>query len=252
MIKVRVLILFLISFPILVVAAARLNDSAREPGPSGHAEAMLEGGDLKQKLSTLLPGVQLGELKPSPVAGLHQLMMGSDIVYISEDGNYLLSGNLFDIKTRTNLTEQDRGALYSGMLANMSEDKMIVIGPKTAKHTITVFTDVDCPYCAKLHEEVPELNKNGIKVRYLLYPRKGVGSQTYHRSVAVWCADDPVKAIGDAKSGTKLAMKTCDNPVSEHYELGRKMRVSGTPTIILDNGKLIGGYLPAQRLLAEF
>ena len=126
---------------------------------------------------------------------------------------------------------------------------MIVIGPDKPKRTLTVFTDVDCGYCAKFHLDVPALNKQGVKVRYLFYPRTGINSESYRRAVAVWCADDRVKAIGIAKAGGKLNMKTCPNPVASHYQLGQRLDINGTPSIFLDDGKVLPGYVPAPRLL---
>jgi thiol:disulfide interchange protein DsbC len=102
----------------------------------------------------------------------------------------------------------------------------------------------------RLHQDVPELNKYGVKVRYLLYPRSGIGGETYQRSVSIWCADDRVKAVGIAKAGGQIAKKTCNNPVERHFQLGNRLDVSGTPTIFLDNGKRIGGYVPAAKMLA--
>ena len=159
-------------------------------------------------------------------------------------------GDMLEVATRANLTEAKREAMRVRMLGEVDEKTMIVMGPKKPKHTITVFTDVDCPYCSRLHNEVPVLNQAGVKVRYLMYPRAGINSETYKRSVAVWCATDRVKAVGIAKAGGKLEMKTCPNPISEQFALGERMGVTGTPTIFLDNGKRLAGYVPAQQLLS--
>ncbi len=205
---------------------------------------------IKAELARQFPDVAAGTLKPSPVAGLLELQVDGDVLYVSNDGKYLLLGDVVEVGTRANLTGAVREKLAREALDKMGEANMIVIGPANAKRTITVFTDVDCPYCAALHRDVPELNKNGVKVRYLLFPRGGIGTETYKRSVAVWCAADRVKAVGIAKAGGKIDMKTCPNPVDKHYQLGQSLGVSGTPTIFLDNGRKIGGYAPAAQLLA--
>ena len=132
----------------------------------------------------------------------------------------------------------------------IGESKMIVFGPASPKRTLTVFTDVDCPYCARLHQEVPQLTAAGVKVRYLLFPRAGVGSETYKRSVAVWCAKDRAKALATAKAGGKIDMKTCPNPVDEHLKLGAEVGVEGTPALVFDDGRVVPGYAPAAQLLA--
>ena len=205
---------------------------------------------FKQMLAGQLPEFTINDVKPSPITGLYEVTMGGETVLISADGKYLLTGDLIEVATRTNLSEKRRGTKILAAIEKAGEKDMIVIGPAKAKHTITVFTDVDCPYCSKLHNEVPELTKAGIKVRYLLYPRAGVGSETYKRSVAVWCAKDRVKAVGIAKSGGALDMKTCDNPVEANIKLGQSLGVSGTPTLVLDSGQVIPGYVPADKLVA--
>lgn len=205
---------------------------------------------LKQKLSSQLPEFQIDEVIASPVPGLYEVVVGSETVYATADGKYLFTGDLVEVATRINLTDTKRGKKILAAIERSGEKNMIVIGPAQAKRTITVFTDVDCPYCSKLHDDVPQLIKAGIKVRYLLYPRSGVESETYKRSVAVWCAKDRVKAVGIAKAGGALEMKTCDNPVAANYQLGQTVGITGTPTIVLDNGRLLPGYIPADKLIA--
>ena len=174
--------------------------------------------------------------------------MGAQVYYVSADGKHLFLGDMVEVRTRANLTEGAREKISARLLNEIGEQDMIVLAPKETRHTITVFTDVDCPYCVRLHQDVPELNRQGVKVRYLLYPRAGIGSETYRRSVATWCAADRVKAVGIAKSGGRLDMKTCANPVERHYRLGERLRISGTLTIYLENGRKPGCVPPAQLL----
>lgn len=204
---------------------------------------------LKSSLSRSFPELANASVRPSPIKGLVMLEFGNQVVYSTEDGKYLLLGDIVDVTTRTNLTENERGKQVVKLFNELGEQNMIVIGPADAKRTLTVFTDVDCTYCARLHQDVPELNRNGVKVRYLLFPRGGIGSTTYKKSVAVWCADDRAKAVGIAKAGGHVDMKTCENPVERHYRLGERMDVTGTPTLYLDNGRKIGGYVPVAKLL---
>lgn len=217
-------------------------------GPVAGAETDLDR--LKQNIAKTFPEVAQGDLRPSPVPGFFELVLDARVYYVSADGRHLFLGDIVDIKSRANLTENARQALAKRLIGEISEKDMIVMAPKETRSTITVFTDVDCPYCAKLHQDVPELNRNGIKVRYLLYPRAGKGSETYRRSVAVWCSPDRIKAIGIAKSGGPLDLKTCANPVDNHYRLGERLDISGTPTIFLENGRKIPGYVPAAQLVA--
>lgn len=211
--------------------------------------AVADTAAVKEQVSRALPNVKIHAVRPTALPGFYEVEAENQLVYVSMDGKYLLLGDVVDLRTRTNLTETWREQSAVRLLDEVGEQNMIVIGPANAKRTITVFTDVDCPYCQKLHRDVPELNKAGVKVRYLLFPRGGNQSPTYRRSVAVWCAADRVKAVGVAKSGGKLNMKTCQHPVDNHYQLGERLGISGTPTIFLDDGKKLGGYVPVKQLL---
>ena len=205
---------------------------------------------LKQKLQKRLSEIVITDLRPAPVPGLYEMVFGTRVAYVSADGQYMFTGELIDLEGRRNLTALRRGGLVLKSIDAMGEGSMIVFGPAKAKRTLTVFTDVDCPYCARLHLEVPKLTEAGVKVRYLLYPRAGKDTETYRRAVAVWCAKDRKQAIGIAKSGGKLEMKSCTNPVDEHVRLGHAVGVEGTPTIVMDDGRVLPGYAPAAELLS--
>jgi thiol:disulfide interchange protein DsbC len=215
---------------------------------------------LKEKLSQVFKDpkqqdqpdqAKLDTLKPSTtIPGWYEMEDGMQLLYISADGKYLLHGDLIDLATRKNLTDAWREKKAVGVLAGVKEKDMVVIGPKKPKRTITVFTDIDCGYCQQLQKDVPELNKHGVKVRYMAFPRAGLDSESYKKAVAVWCAADRGKAIGVAKAGGPIEMKTCNNPVKAQYELGQQIGIRGTPTIFLDDGRQLGGYLPVPSMLA--
>jgi thiol:disulfide interchange protein DsbC len=205
---------------------------------------------LKQSLQKRLSEISITDLKPAPIPGLYEMVFGTRVAYVSADGRYMLMGDLIDLDSRRNLTATRRGALVLKLIDALDEANMIILGPAKPKRTLTVFMDVDCPYCARLHREVPKLTQAGVKVRYLLYPRAGKDSETYRRSVAVWCAPDRVQAFGTATSGGKLEMKSCTNPLDENMRLGKEVDVEGTPTIVLDDGRVLPGYAPAADLLA--
>jgi len=204
---------------------------------------------IRQRLSTMLPEVQVGSVKDAPLPGYYEIVIGTQVVYLSKDGRFLLLGEVIDAGSRTNLTKARRNELVAERLKSIDKKDMIIISPDHPKRYITVFTDVDCPYCAKLHLEVPQLNKAGIEVRYLLFPRSGIGSRGYYRALGVWCAKDQIKAIGIAKAGGEIELKKCDNPIQKHIQLGLEVGVEGTPAIVVDDGTLIGGYLPAPDLI---
>ena len=205
---------------------------------------------VANRLHTIVPGYDVNSVKPTPVNDLYEFVGDGRVLYISGDGRYIISGNIIDLDSRKNLTEQAQQKVTRQLIADYDEKKMITFSPKgKTRHSITVFTDVDCPYCSMLHKEVPKLNQAGVEVRYLMYPRAGAGSPTFHKSVSTWCSDDQKTAIGIAKEGGVLEAKTCDNPVQEQFNLGQLIGVTGTPTLILESGKILPGFVPADQLL---
>ena len=174
---------------------------------------------------------------------------GPNLIYVSADGRYILRGDLLEPGAGRNLTEERRSAGRMAVIEALGEDSMVVFEPETIEHTVSVFTDIDCPYCRKFHQEVDQLNKNGVKVRYLAFPRSGQGTRAYQKTVSVWCAKDRSSAMTDAKAGKDVPEKRCDNPVDDHFQAGRSVGVTGTPAIVLDDGQLVPGYVPAKRLV---
>lgn len=192
------------------------------------------------------------EVRATPLDKLYEITLEGMILYVSADGRYLIQGgDILDLSEgRKNLTEARRGEIRLQAMGEMKPEEMIAFKPKgETKHVLTAFTDTDCFYCQKLHKEVPKLNEAGIEVRYMAFPRAGVGSPTYHTMVSVWCAEDQQKALTDAKAGHSVEQRNCDNPVQKQYELGRRMGVSGTPALLLPNGELYPGYAPADKLI---
>lgn len=190
------------------------------------------------------PGVSAQDIKPSPVDGVYEVDMGGDVSYVSADGRYIIAGDLYEIDTRRNLTEDKRALARVRELGKLKESDMIVFKPTGAvRHTVTVFTDVDCGYCRKLHADIGQLNQMGIEVRYLAYPRRGPGSADWRKMEAVWCSKDRKTAITQAKLGQSVTSASCATPVANQYELGGELGVRGTPAIFSASGEYIGGYL---------
>lgn len=218
-----------------------------------HADAPSDETKLmiQQKLDTFASGLTVDAIEYAPVEGFYEVSIGARVVYFSQDGQYMFLGELLNTNSRENLTEKRRATLIAKKLEKYGQDQMIVIGPKEPKRYVTVFTDVDCPYCAKFHRDVPALNKAGVQVRYLLFPRTGIGGRSYKRAVGVWCAEDRIKSVGIAKAGGEVEFKDCENPVQGHYELGQEVGINGTPAIVLDDGRMIAGYVPPERLFSQ-
>ncbi|MCK5360014.1 MAG: DsbC family protein [Gammaproteobacteria bacterium] len=205
---------------------------------------------VKQSLDTVAPGYDPDSIKLTPLAGLYEFVAHGQVLYISADGRFIVNGNVIDLETKQNLTELTKRTITKKVMDAYDKKKMITFSPVgKPKYIVSVFTDVDCPYCSMMHKEVPKLNEAGVEVRYLMYPRAGAGSATFKKSVSAWCSEDQKKAIGIAKEGGTVVAKNCENPVQEQFDLGRSLGVNGTPTLILENGKVLPGYLPADRLL---
>ena len=217
-----------------------------------HAEESAEISQLRAALAQSMPDLEVTDIAESPIPGVLELTTGAQIVYITPDAKYVLEGNLIDIQQRVNITERRQGTIQYAAISSMDESKMVVYRPAEAddkKRTITIFTDTSCPYCSRLHQEVSGLLSEGVSVRYLLYPRAGLGSDAHQELESVWCADDPLVAMTEAKARRPIARKTCDNPIEEHIALARQVGLQGTPLIFLDNGTKIPGYRPAAELL---
>ena len=204
---------------------------------------------ITKSLGKIFPGVTPDKIAPSPMEGVSEVLIGPRLMYVSNDGKYLLQGSLIDLKTRVDISEARRDGIRLDALNELGEDKMIVFPAKEQKHVITVFTDIDCGYCRKLHAEMDKYNAEGITVRYLMFPRAGIDSASYKKAVSVWCSKDQQDAMTRSKSGENLPNVTCDNPVKEEYELGQLIGVRGTPAIVMEDGAMLPGYVPAARLV---
>lgn len=200
-------------------------------------------------LKQAFPDIDISQVNSTPIKNIYEVMIGPDIVYMTGDGRFILKGDLIDMQERRNLSEDLRTQSRVDLLKKISDSEYIEFASKDSKDTIYVFTDVDCGYCRKLHRDVPELNKNAITVRYLAYPRAGVGSSTFQQMANIWCAEDRPQALTDAKNGKPAKTSNCKNPVEEQHVLGKKMGVRGTPAIFLESGRALPGYMPPDDLL---
>jgi thiol:disulfide interchange protein DsbC len=205
---------------------------------------------IREGVSKLLPDHEVSSVESSPIPGLYEVMVGAKLFYVSADGKYLINGNLYDINSREDLTTPKMAKVKVEMIEKIGEENMVIFAPEKYQHTVTVFTDIDCGYCRKLHKEIQEYNDLGIRVRYMMFPRAGIGSDSYQKAVNVVCADDRNDAMTRAKAGETIEEKQCENTVAQQYDLGQKVGVSGTPAIFLENGELVPGYVPAKRMAA--
>ena len=190
-------------------------------------------------------------VRPSALPGIFEVARGGEVLYVSSDGKYALSGELYEIGTGHNLSEKRRIEARAVALRGVSDADAIIFGPAHPRYTVTVFTDVDCPYCRKLHSEIAEYNRLGIRIKYLFFPRQGPGTEGWHKAEQVWCAADRREALTQAKLGaTIVARPGCtQTPVARTYELGEELGIRGTPGIFLDNGEYLPGYQSPEKLV---
>lgn len=215
---------------------------------AGEAEDI---ANINARLGKLAPQDKPESISPTAIPGLYEVVFGSDIFYTSGDGRYVLQGSLVDLETNENLTETTRTEIRKGLMGKLDKSEMIVFGTKDKpRHTLTVFTDIDCGYCRKLHNEMAELNSFGVEVRYMMFPRSGPNTPSFQKAVNVWCAKDQQVSMTKAKAGESLPQANCDHPIGKQFTLGQQLGVTGTPALLLDDGTLIPGYRPAKDLAA--
>ena len=214
--------------------------------------AKADGADdrARQALQALNPQIQIDYVGASALPGFREAIVGGQVVLVSDDGRYLVQGQVLDMETKNELTQGSPAlAKYRrDLLDSIKVKDRIVFAPPNAKYTIDVFTDVECGYCRKLHSEIAEYNRLGIAVQYMAFPRMGLGSQDHRDMISVWCSSDRKQALSDAKSGKPIAAKDCKNPVDMEYNVGQRLGISGTPAIFAPDGTQLGGYLPPQQL----
>ena len=206
---------------------------------------------IRSRLLSARPDLPLEVVSKSEFSSLYQVkLLNGQMLYTDKDAEFLMSGKLYKVTSDgfVSTTAHVENEIRMAKIAALDEDQMVIFSPENPKTTITVFTDSDCTYCRKLHRDVPTLNKMGIAVRYLAYPRTGLGSPTHQKMVSAWCADDKMDAMNKIKSGIAIRAKTCKNPVAQQYILGQELGVTGTPAIVLEDGRLIPGYLEPPRM----
>ncbi|RPE79566.1 DsbC family protein [Vulcaniibacterium tengchongense] len=200
----------------------------------------------------LNPHVEVERVGAAPLPGFREAVVAGQVVYVSDDGRYLFlpgaGGALFDVNAKKNLSEAAMAQMRVELLKTIPASERIVFGPPNPKYTVTVFTDVECGYCRKLHSEIAEYNRQGIAIEYLAFPRMGIGSEDYKKMVSVWCAPDRKTALTDAKNDRALPNRECKTTVNAQYDLGQRVGLTGTPMILAADGTQLGGYVPPKAL----
>ena len=201
-----------------------------------------------QYLSEALGGRKVDSVLSTPLPNIHEIVVDGQTIYLSEDGRYAFQGNMIDLKTGENLTEKRFSIVRQTQLKNIPLNEMIIYKPVKTEHVVYIFTDIDCGYCRKLHSELQSYLDLGIEIRYLAFPRTGPDTVSSAKYDAVWCSKDRHSAMTEAKAGKEIQAEKCDTPVAKQFKLGVEMGVNGTPAIILEDGTLVPGYMPAKEL----
>ena len=246
----------LIASSMLGAGALAQNGVGANPVTPAVAQAAAAAGapkiapDPRAAIVNKIEGLKLEDVRISPVAGVYEITHGSDISYVSADGKYAILGDLIDVDSNANLSESRRRGIRARMIDNVPETEMLVFSPKNPKYTITVFTDIDCGYCRRLHSQIAEYNRLGIRVRYMFFPRSGPDTDSWHKAESVWCSSNRNEALTRAKNDQAISAPKCPaDIVARDYELGHRLGVEGTPAIFLASGEMLPGYSPPGELV---
>jgi thiol:disulfide interchange protein DsbC len=207
--------------------------------------------DPRATIAKKIEGLQVEDVRISPISGIYEVSRDSQVSYVSSDGRYAIVGDMIDLDSDANLSENRRRGIRQRILETVPESEMLVFSPKDPKYTITVFTDIDCGYCRKMHSQIADYNRLGVRVRYLFFPRSGPDTESWHKAEAVWCSSNRNDALTKAKNGEDIPQKNCgaNRIVARDFELGQKVGVDGTPSIFLSTGEMLPGYAPPSKLV---
>jgi len=208
--------------------------------------------DIRVKIASKVPPAKPEDVHVVGNGALYAVSIAGRVIHVTADGKYMVTGDLFDLESKTNLSEENRTAARRAELQSIKDADAIIFEPDgPVKHSVTVFTDTDCTYCRKLHSEIAEINKLGIRVRYAAFPRTGPDTEAWSKTEAVWCSKDRRAALTRAKLGESVTAAKCQSPVASQFQIGQQMGARGTPMILTDDAKLVSGYLPPNQLAAR-
>ncbi|MEM7195866.1 MAG: DsbC family protein [Pseudomonadota bacterium] len=208
--------------------------------------------NLRENLQKMLPeGMEIKSIAESPMPGVYDVQAGHQSLYVYSQDEFLMIGDVYNVERRVSLGDEKKNEKINAALSDVPESEMIVMGDLESERYVTVFTDTDCGFCQRFHRTIPDLAKGGMKVRYMMFPRAGLNSKSYEEAVSVWCAADQGRAMTIAKTGGRVESATCENPVAAQYKLGQEIGIRGTPTMVLDTGRIIPGFVPADNLLTQ-
>ena len=206
--------------------------------------------DIRKTVSNAYPDVAIDAIKKID-DNFHEIIINKQIYYATNDGKYLIVGNVINLNTKESITENTKMNQRLSIIDSMDMKNFMIFKPKKTDHILTIFTDTSCPYCQKLHNEIPDLLENNIEIRYVLFSRNGNDVDAYKQLVSAWCSDDKVDALEDLFAGDILDdISNCENPIARNFDYAGSLSVEGTPTIFLEDGRIIPGYQNYEKILA--
>ena len=206
--------------------------------------------DIRGTVSNAYPDVAIDEIKKID-DNFHEIIINKQIYYATNDGKYLIVGNVINLNTKESITENTKMNQRLSIIDSIDMKNFMIFKPKKTDHILTIFTDTSCPYCQKLHNEIPDLLENNIEIRYVLFSRNGNDVDAYQQLVSAWCSADKVDALEDLFAGDILDdISNCENPIARNFDYAGSLSVEGTPTIFLEDGRIIPGYQNYENILA--
>ena len=206
--------------------------------------------DIRKTVSNAYPDVAIDEIKKID-DNFHEIIINKQIYYATNDGKYLIVGNVINLNTKESITENTKMNQRLSIIDSIDMKNFMIFKPKKTDHILTIFTDTSCPYCQKLHNEIPDLLENNIEIRYVLFSRNGNDVDAYQQLVSAWCSADKVDALEDLFAGDILDdISNCENPIARNFDYAGSLSVEGTPTIFLEDGRIIPGYQNYENILA--
>jgi len=246
----RVIAAVLVTSVASVAVLAQSSDVTANPVSNAAPSSAGSKADPRATIVKKIDGIKLEDVRMTPINGIYEVTRGADVTYSSADGRYVIVGDMIDVDNDSNISETRRRGIRARMLESIPDTEALVFSPKTPKYTITVFTDIDCGYCRRLHSQIAEYNRLGIRVRYMFFPRSGPDTDSWHKAESVWCASNRNEALTRAKNGEDIKSPKCPaDIIKRDYELGQKLAVEGTPAIFLASGEMLPGYAPPGQLV---
>ncbi len=213
-------------------------------------EVQKDQEDLKKIVSDAYPEVSISNIKKID-SNFHEVIINNQIYYATNDGKYLIIGNVINLSTRESITENTKMKQRLSIIESIENENFLIYKPVQTDHILTIFTDTSCPYCQKLHNEIPKLLENNIQIRYVLFSRNGNEADVYDQLVSAWCSEDKLESFENLFSGDIISDSTgCSNPIDNNFEYATLLSVEGTPTIFLEDGRVIPGYQNYKNIIA--